>query len=131
MDRCLHRSAAAVWNEQNKKHSTQNNSAAPSSPLSDIYASDTVAALTSEIAPSSEAFGVNIDLAVPDLKVAITVAIMNFHTRLLPRLLPTKSINQPEIQYTKESKSMIWQTMKLLVVVFSTSTPSLSLLPTS
>ena len=102
MDRCLHRSAAAVWNEQNKKHSTQNNSAAPSSPLSDIYASDTVAALTSEIAPSSEAFGVNIDLAVPDLKVAITVAIMNFHTRLLPRLLPTKSINQPEIQYTKE-----------------------------
>ena len=102
MDRCLHRSAAAVWNEQNKKHSTQNNSAPASMPLSDIYASDTVAALTSEVAPSSEAFGVNIDLAVPDLKVAITVAIMNFHTRLLPRLLPVKSINQPEIQYTKE-----------------------------
>lgn len=103
MDRCLHRSAAAVWNEQNKKHSTQNNSnVQPSMPLSDIYASDTVAALTSEVAPSSEAFGVNIDLAVPDLKVAITVAIMNFHTRLLPRLLPVKSINQPEIQYTKE-----------------------------
>ena len=103
MDRCLHRSAAAVWNEQNKKHSTQNNSnAQPSAPLSDIYASDTVAALTGEVAPSQEAFGVNIDLAVPDLKVAITVAIMNFHTRLLPRLLPVKSINQPEIQYTKE-----------------------------
>ena len=102
MDRCLHRSAAAVWNEQNKKHSTQNNNSPASAPLSDIYASDTVAALTGEVAPSSEAFGVNIDLAVPDLKVAITVAIMNFHTRLLPRLLPVKSINQPEIQYTKE-----------------------------
>ena len=102
MDRCLHRSAAAVWNEHNKKHSTRSNGTASTTPLSDIYASDTVATLTSEVAPSSEAFGVNIDLAVPDLKVAITVAIMNFHTRLLPRLLPVKSINQPEIQYTKE-----------------------------
>lgn len=102
MDRCLHRSAAAAWNEHNKKHSTRNNASASSNALSDIYATDTVAALTGEVAPSSEAFGVNIDLAVPDLKVAITVAIMNFHTRLLPRLLPVKSINQPEIQYTKE-----------------------------
>ena len=102
MDRCLHRSAAAAWNEQNKKHSTVSNSAPASASLSDIYASDTVSILTGNVAPSQEAFGVNVDLAMPDLKIAITVAIMNFHTRLLPRLLPTKSINQPEIQYSKE-----------------------------
>jgi len=102
MDRCLNKPATAAWADQNRKNNTVNNNGLVSNPLSDIYASDTVNILNSTVAPGQEAFGVNVDLAVPDLKVAITISIMNFHTRLLPRILPTKSINQPSIQYKKE-----------------------------
>lgn len=102
IDRCLHRSATAAWTQQNMKGDAVRNGAPAPNSLSDIYASDTVAALTGGYAPSTEAFGVNVDLAVPDLKIAVSVAIMNYHTRLLPRILPTKPINQPQISFTKE-----------------------------
>ena len=102
IDRCLHRSATAAWTQQNLKSDNVANGAKASNSLSDIYASDTVAALTGGYAPGTEAFGVNVDLAVPDLKIAVSVAIMNYHTRLLPRILPTKPINQPQISFTKQ-----------------------------
>ena len=101
MDRCLKRSAAAAWNVQNSKADNVRNGNG-SRALSEIYASDTVGVLTNGFAPSQEAFGVNIDLACPDLKIAVSIAIMNYHTRLLHRILPTKAINQPQIQFTKE-----------------------------
>ena len=102
MDRCLKHSTTSAWNAQSKKAESISNTSAPSRSLSEIYASDTVGMLTNGFAPSAEAFGVNIDLACPDLKIAVTIAIMNYHTRLLHRILPTKAINQPQIQFTKE-----------------------------
>ncbi len=51
---------------------------------------------------SNEMIGVDIDKANSDMKTAITVAIMSFHTGLVPRVLPTKTVAQPNIQYTKE-----------------------------
>lgn len=102
MDRCMKRSSSAAWTAQNKKADSVSNAQAPARALSEIYASDTVGVLTNGFAPSQEAFGVNIDLACPDLKIAVTIAIMNYHTRLLHRILPTKAINQPQIQFTKE-----------------------------
>ena len=36
------------------------------------------------------------------MKVAITVAIMNYHVRLIPRVMPTRSTTQPNVSYTKE-----------------------------
>ena len=102
MDRCLAKSAPAAWTMQNRKADSLANNRATTHELSEIYASDTVTSLKGGYAPSAEAFGVNVDLAVPDLKVAISVAIMNFHTRLLPRILPVKSTTTPNVQYTKE-----------------------------
>ena len=102
MDRCLKHSPSAAWNAQNRKVDAVSNSTVASRPLSEIYASDTVGVISSGFAPSAEAFGTTIDLACPDLKIAVTVAIMNYHTRLLHRILPTKAINQPQIQFTKE-----------------------------
>ena len=102
MDRCLAKSAPAAWTQQNRKADALDNNRATTHDLSEIYASDTVTTLRGGYIPSQEAFGVNVDLAVPDLKVAISVAIMNFHTRLLPRILPVKSTTTPNVQYTKE-----------------------------
>ena len=103
MDRYLSNSTpGAAWNAQNQKADGISNGRPANGQLSDIYASDTVSVLNGGYAPSAEAFGVNIDLANPDLKLAVTVAIMNYHTRLLPRLLPVKAINQPQIQFVKE-----------------------------
>lgn len=102
MDRCLKHSTTSAWNAQSKKADNVSNASAASRSLSEIYASDTVGVLSNGFAPSAEAFGVNIDLACPDLKIAVSIAIMNYHTRLLHRILPTKAINQPQIQFTKE-----------------------------
>ncbi len=102
MDRCLGKSPAAVWTAHNMKAEQFDNSRAHSTPLNSIYASDTVSVLTSNATPGAEAFGVGMDIALPDLKIAVSIAIMQYHTRLLPRILPVKSMNQPQIEFVKE-----------------------------
>lgn len=51
---------------------------------------------------SVEAFGQNIDMALPDMKMAMTVTMMRFHTGLMARLYPVRGTSQPNIQYIKE-----------------------------
>ena len=70
-------------------------------PLSSIYPNDVLDSLNNA-RPSTEAFGANIDLVIPDLKVTLTTAIMNFHARIMPRLLPCRTTDQPNATYTKE-----------------------------
>lgn len=53
-------------------------------------------------APSNEAFGATIDMVIPDLKISLTTAIMAFHARIMPRLLPCRTTDQPNATYTKE-----------------------------
>lgn len=103
LDRCMGTSTPVAWSRHNMKNSIDNASARVPNSLSEIYASDTVAHLNNGVMPSSEAFGVNIDLAQPDLKVSVSIAIMNYHTRLVPRILPTKTISQPNVQFVKET----------------------------
>ena len=69
--------------------------------LNTIYNENIVNALNNAT-PGQEAFGIDIDKAVPDMNIAITVAIMNFHTRLAPRMHPVRSTTQPNVSYTKE-----------------------------
>lgn len=92
--------ASGAWLRQNRGSDRSNNNLAPARPLSSIY-SDNAVKMFSNAAPSAESFGVNIDMAIPDMKVAITVAIMSFHTRLVPRILPTRVTSQPNVSYTK------------------------------
>lgn len=49
-----------------------------------------------------EEFGVDMDKSVVDLKTAITVAIMSFHTRLTPRALATRPTADVAISYKRE-----------------------------
>lgn len=102
MNRSMGRPTMNVWEEQSMKVNPSNSKAGAVRSLEDIYTADTFALVNGTVRPSTESFGVNIDTATPDLRVSITVAIMQFHTRLLPRIIPTKSINQPEVSYVKE-----------------------------
>lgn len=56
---------------------------------------------------STESFGVDIDMALPDLKVSITIALMRFHTSILDRLMPTIPTNQPYAQYVKKKEFVV------------------------
>ena len=102
MDRCSRGNAAAAWRMQNAMTDRTANGTADARPLNSMYSSDVVAMLNSTAAAGQEAFGTNIDMAVPDMKVAITVAIMEFHVRLIPRVMVTRSTTQPNVSYTKE-----------------------------
>lgn len=100
MDRCMGTNAQGAWHKHNRRADHSANNMPVSRSLNTLYTSDTVSSLEG-IVPSAEAFGINTDLAVPDLKIAVTIGILNFHTRLVPRMLPTRNINQPTITYTK------------------------------
>lgn len=102
MDRCSRGNAAAAWRMQNAMTDRTANGTADARSLNTMYSSDVVAMLNSTAAAGQEAFGTNIDMAVPDMKVAITVAIMEFHVRLIPRVMVTRSTTQPNVSYTKE-----------------------------
>lgn len=101
MNRCAQGTAAA-WQQQNLRADHTSNGQAEARPLTSIYSSDVAGILNSTAVASQEAFGTNVDMAVPDMKVAITVAIMDFHVRLIPRVMPTRSTTQPNVSYTKE-----------------------------
>jgi len=89
-----------AWGEQFKQtdHSGNQN---PVKDLSTIYPIDVVHDLTA-VTPAQEAFGANIDMVIPDLKITLTTAIMNFHSRIMPRMLPVRTTDQPNATYTKE-----------------------------
>lgn len=100
MNRCIGSRPQSAWINHNKKVDRVNNNVADSMALTSLYPSDVVN-MINDGSGSNEAFGIDIDKAVPDLKVAVTVAILNFHTRLVPRMLPTRTTTQPSVSYTK------------------------------
>ena len=101
MNRCSQGTSAA-WQLQNLRADHTATGQAEARPLTSIYSSDIAGILNSSAVAGQEAFGTNVDMAVPDMKVAITVAIMDFHVRLIPRVMPTRSTTQPNVSYTKE-----------------------------
>ena len=93
-------SSNEAWAAQNKRADHSNNSNAVRD-LASIYPSDVVDSLQNAI-PGTEAFGATIDMVIPDLKISLTTAIMNFHARIMPRFLPIRTTDQPNATYTKE-----------------------------
>jgi len=51
---------------------------------------------------SSEEFGIDMDKSIVDLKTAITVTVMSFHTRLTPRALASRPTADVAITYKRE-----------------------------
>jgi hypothetical protein len=53
--------------------------------------------------PATESFGAGIDRVLPDMKVAMVVSIMRFHTGVTNRMVHTRTTSTPMIQYSKET----------------------------
>lgn len=50
----------------------------------------------------TEDFGVGISTVLPDLRMAISVAIMQFHNGLTARVVPVKTATEPVVQYKRQ-----------------------------
>ena len=59
-------------------------------------------ALWQAVAPATEAFGINMDRVTPDLKTILTVALLQFHVSLTPRIVPIQSVTQSNVEITRE-----------------------------
>lgn len=56
--------------------------------------------MADQLVSTQEGFGANVNVTTPDLRMAITVALMRFHMGLMPRVLPTKVIDSATAVYT-------------------------------
>jgi len=56
-----------------------------------------------ETAPAMESFGVGTDKALSDMKVAIAISLMKWHTTLTPRILAVRGTAQSNVTYVKET----------------------------
>lgn len=52
---------------------------------------------------SNESFGINIDRVQPDLKTILTIALMQFHANLTPRIVPIQTVSQGNVTVVRES----------------------------
>lgn len=91
---------SSAWSEQSMSAESMDNHNTGRS-LNTIYPESIANDFANRLAPSQESFGTNINMAIPDMKLAITVAIMRFHTGLTPRVLPVRGTSDPMIQYIK------------------------------
>ena len=66
--------------------------------LESLYGSD----LWSRVSPGQEAFGIQMDRVTPDLKTILTVALLQFHVALTPRVVPIQTVTQSNVQITRE-----------------------------
>lgn len=55
--------------------------------------------MADQLEGTQEGFGANVNVTTPDLRMAITVALMRFHMGLMPRMLPTKVIDTATAVY--------------------------------
>lgn len=66
--------------------------------LESLYGADLWAA----VQPGTEAFGIQMDRVTPDLKTILTVALLQFHVALTPRITPIQTVTQSNVQITRE-----------------------------
>lgn len=62
--------------------------------------------MVSELEGTTEGFGANINVTVPDIKTAITVSLMRFHMGLMPRMLPTQVTESATVVYKQPRVSV-------------------------
>ena len=68
--------------------------------LEELFPSDLATMLNTQV--QSEDFGAGISKVLPDLRMAITITIMQFHQGITARLVPVRVATEPVIQYKRE-----------------------------
>lgn len=103
-ERTVGKSSVEAWNDQNKLGSDiEASQGITRGDLGIFHSQRFVSSMSDTTVAGQEAFGATMDMVVPDMKVNISIAIMSFHARILPRLLPQRPINEPLAQYKKET----------------------------
>jgi len=54
-------------------------------------------------AATLESFGIQIDRVQPDLKTILTIALMQFHANLTPRIVPVQTVSQGNVTIVREA----------------------------
>lgn len=95
--------ASQVYTQQCMKRDAASNNV-PVRGMETLYPASVLSIYANEkMTANLEAFGINIDAALPDMKLAITVTLLRFHVGLVPRVMPVRGIAQPNVQYIKET----------------------------
>lgn len=68
--------------------------------LEELFPSDLASFLGTQV--QTEDFGAGISKVLPDLRMAITITIMQFHQGITARLVPIKVATEPVVQYKRE-----------------------------
>lgn len=103
-DRTVSKSAVEAWNDQTMSGADiESAKGVERGDLGLFHSQRFISDMSKNITYGAEAFGATMDMVVPDMKVNIAIAIMSFHARILPRLLPQRPINEPLAQYKKET----------------------------
>ena len=73
----------------------------PTIGLENLYSADLLRSLS--ISGSLETFGINMDRVQPDLKTILTIALLQFHTNLTPRMVQIKTVTQGNVTIVREN----------------------------
>lgn len=95
------RRATNAWNAQNMPASQMDNHKGEAALLTSIFPQSIAQEMLGHGVPSEESFGANIDSVIPDLKLAISTAILKFHSGITHRILPNRPTAVPNVQYIK------------------------------
>lgn len=96
---------ANIWAAYNRASNADNNANAIA--LESLYPSSLLADLTNaEADAATEAFGIHMNIVQPDLKLALTVSLLQFHTALTPKLVPVVPTSQPNVTIVREEASV-------------------------
>jgi hypothetical protein len=94
--------SSMAWSGQSKT-SDSNRPGAGVVGLESLYTPAVAADYANGVVPSSESFGVNSDRALSDMKMAISISLLKWHTTLTPRVLSVLGTAQSQVLYVKET----------------------------
>lgn len=95
-----HKNSDYLFSLHNKKVEEFDIANAKVMSLEDLFPSELMNTLAGGV--YTEDFGAGISKTIPDLRMAITITIMQFHQGITARLVPVKVATEPVIQYKRE-----------------------------
>jgi len=97
-----------VWSNYNKAGSADSNRS--TIPLEQIYPSAILGDIRNtaqDVTAAQEAFGISMDKIQPDMKLSMTVTLMQYITSFTPRVVPIVSTSQPDVTIEREVNSVL------------------------
>jgi len=102
------KSAMGVWNNYDRA-ANQNDGSVSYVALESIFPTSVLGSINSGsgVSAAAEAFGINMNNVLPDMKLSLTVALMQYITGFSHLLFPTVATTQPEVIIKREVNSVV------------------------